>query len=100
MHGWCGGEGSGGRRQHLVRPLWPATHVEAKAPPSPAQGPTTSPSRSSVLPHRTTSYLLATAAAREQEGVDSPCPVSPGSFIKVRLCWESLWNSLGNLDEI
>jgi len=82
MHGWRGGEGCDGRRPRLVRLMWPAARVEAEAPSSPAQGPATSPSRSSVLPPRTTSYPPAAAAAREQECVDSPRPVSPGSFIK------------------
>ncbi|CAN6311801.1 unnamed protein product [Urochloa humidicola] len=81
MHGWRGGEGCDGRGRRLVRLMWPAARVEAEAPPSPAQGPATSPSRSSVHSPRTTSYPPA-AAAREQERVDSPRPGSPGSFIK------------------
>ncbi|CAN6300052.1 unnamed protein product [Urochloa humidicola] len=81
MHGWRGGEGCDGRGRRLVRLMWPAARVEAEAPPSPAQGPATSPSRSSVHSPRTTSYPPA-AAAREQECVDSPRPGSPGSFIK------------------
>ncbi|RLN42492.1 uncharacterized protein C2845_PM01G47030 [Panicum miliaceum] len=80
MHGWRGGEGCDGRRRRLVRLMWPAARVEAEAPP--AQGPATSPSRSSVLPPRTISYPPAAAAAREQDCVDSPRPGSPGSFIK------------------
>ncbi|CAN6283834.1 unnamed protein product [Urochloa humidicola] len=81
MHGWRGGEGCDGRGRRLVRLMWPAARVEAEAPPSPAQGPATSPSRSSVHSPRTTSYPPA-AAAREQECVDSPRPGLPGSFIK------------------
>ncbi|CAL4923958.1 unnamed protein product [Urochloa decumbens] len=83
MHGWRGGEGCDGRGRRLVRLMWPAARVEAEAPPSPAQGPATSPSRLSVHPPRTTSYPPAAAAAgREQECIDSPRPGSPGSFIK------------------
>ncbi|RCV43675.1 hypothetical protein SETIT_9G312600v2 [Setaria italica] len=82
MHGWRGGEGCDGRRRRLVRLMWPAARVEAEAPSPPAQGPATSPSRSSVLPPRTTSYPPAAAAAREQGCVNSPRPGSPGSFIK------------------
>ncbi|CAL4940743.1 unnamed protein product [Urochloa decumbens] len=83
MHGWRGGEGCNGRGQRLVRLMWPAARVEAEAPPSPAQGPATFPSRLSVHPPRTTSYPpAAAAAAREQDCVDSPRPGSPGSFIK------------------
>jgi hypothetical protein len=50
MHGWCGDEGCDGRRRCLVQLMWPVARVEAEAPPSPAQGPTTSPSHSSILP--------------------------------------------------
>ncbi|KAJ1296157.1 hypothetical protein BS78_01G278100 [Paspalum vaginatum] len=82
MYVWRGAEGCDGRRRRLVRLMWPAARVEAEAPPSPAQGPDTSPSLPSVLTPRTTSYPPAPAAAPEQEYVHSPRPVSPGSFIK------------------
>ncbi|KAG2550358.1 hypothetical protein PVAP13_9KG543000 [Panicum virgatum] len=81
MHGWRGAEGCDGRRRLLVRLMWPAARVEAEAPPPPAQGPPTSPSSSSVPPSRTTSYPPE-SAARKQDFVDSPRPVSPNSFIK------------------
>ncbi|KAG2539200.1 hypothetical protein PVAP13_9NG454900 [Panicum virgatum] len=81
MHGWRGAEGCDGRRRRLVRLMWPAARVEAEAPPPPAQGPPTSPSSSSVPPSRTTSYPPE-SAARKQDFVDSPRPVSPDSFIK------------------
>ncbi|KAK8445387.1 hypothetical protein SEVIR_9G318600v4 [Setaria viridis] len=81
MHGWRGAEGCDGRRRRLVRLMWPAARVEAEAPPPPAQGPPTSPSSSSVPPSRTTSYPPE-SAARKQDCVDSPRPVSPDSFIK------------------
>jgi hypothetical protein len=97
MHGWRGTEGCDGRRRRLVRLMWPAARVEAEAPPSPATA--TSPSRFSVLPPRTTSYQLAAVAAREQECVDSPRPLSPGSFIKVRLRWVLQFNFLAHLYE-
>ena len=83
MHGWRGAEGCDGRRRRLVRLMWPAARVEAEAPPPPAQGPPTSPSSSSVPPSRTTSYPPE-PAARKQDFVDSPRPVSSDSFIKVR----------------
>jgi hypothetical protein len=85
MHGWRDTEGCDGKRRRLVRLMWPAARVEAEAPPSPSTA--TTPSRFSVLSPRTTSYQLAAVAAQEQECVDSPRPVSPGSFIKVRLHW-------------
>ncbi|PUZ40001.1 hypothetical protein GQ55_9G388900 [Panicum hallii var. hallii] len=80
MHGWRGAEGCDGRRRRL-RLMWPAARVEAEAPPPPAQGPPTSPSSSSVPPSRTISYPPE-SAARKQDFVDSPRPVSPDSFIK------------------
>ncbi|KAG0550137.1 hypothetical protein BDA96_01G313600 [Sorghum bicolor] len=80
MHGWRDTEGCDGKRRRLVRLMWPAARVEAEAPPSPSTA--TTPSRFSVLSPRTTSYQLAAVAAQEQECVDSPRPVSPGSFIK------------------
>lgn len=83
MHGWRSAEGCDGRRRRLVRLMWPAARVEAEAPPPPAQGPPTSPSSSSVPPSRTTSYPPE-SAARKQDLVCSPRPVSPDSFIKVR----------------
>jgi hypothetical protein len=83
MHGWRGAEECDGRRRRLVRLMWPAARVEAEAPPPPAQGLPTSPSSSSVPPSRTTSYPPE-SAARKQDFVDSPRPVSPDSFIKVR----------------
>ncbi|KAJ1296156.1 hypothetical protein BS78_01G278000 [Paspalum vaginatum] len=73
MHGWRGAEGCDGRRRRLVRLMWPSARVEAEAPPPPALGPATSPSSSSVPPE---------SAAQKQECVDSPCAVSPNSFIK------------------
>ncbi|KAF8689189.1 hypothetical protein HU200_041974 [Digitaria exilis] len=81
MHGWRGAEGCDGSRRRLVRLMWPAARVEAEAPPPPAQGPPTSPSSSSVPPSRTTSYP-SESAARKQDLVCSPRPVSPDSFIK------------------
>ncbi|AQL05426.1 BAH domain [Zea mays] len=80
MHGWRGAEGCDVRRQRLVRLMWPAARVEAEAPPPPAQGPATSPSGSSVPPSRTTS--LPPESAAQQECIDPPRPVSPGSFVK------------------
>ena len=97
MDGWRGTEGCDGRRRRLVRLMWPAARVEAEAPPPSATA--TSP-RFSVLTPRTTSNQLAAVAAREQECVDSPRPVSPGSFIKVRLRWVLQLNFLAHLYEI
>ena len=98
MHGWRGAEGCDGRRRRLVRLMWPAARVEAEAPPPPAQGPPTSPSSSSVPQSRTTSYPPE-SAARKQDFVDSPRPVSSDSFIKVRFFvgYISLGNLLANL---
>ncbi|XP_015689266.1 uncharacterized protein LOC102719358 [Oryza brachyantha] len=85
MHGRRQGGGEGcGKRRLLIRGMWPATRVEAAAPP--AQGPASPPSRSSVPHPLTTPCLPApttpTAATQKQEWVDSPRPVSPDSFVK------------------
>uniref|UniRef100_A0ACD5YYT3 Uncharacterized protein n=2 Tax=Avena sativa TaxID=4498 RepID=A0ACD5YYT3_AVESA len=82
-----GGEGRGDGR-FVVRHMWPATRVEAAAPPS-AHGPGTVPlpSGSCVLPALTASHPPApttppAAPQEQQQLVHSPRPVSPVSFLK------------------
>jgi hypothetical protein len=93
-------EARGDRRPFVVRHMWPATRVEAAAPPTP-KGPA-SPRSSVPPPLRKASYPPAApttppppaAPAQKQEGrrILSPRPASADYFLKVPTGGKSLWD--------